>query len=137
MESVGLTYENWQNQAERDEYLHEWINNIEIKAEELANTINYDESSVEENTMEDESSDLKQLVNELKNNGMEQTAEHLSQLINQVDNMTNMVQGLMNEITRLNESIQNIQDNRLPNRIKKSLNEDVQRIEKRYEGAGV
>ncbi len=133
LESVGLTYENWQNQAERDEYLHEWINNIEIKAEELANTINYDESSVEENTMEDESSDLKQLVNELKNNGMEQTAEQVSQLINQVDNMTNMVQGLMNEITRLNESIQNIQDNRLPNRIKKSLNEDVERIEKRYE----
>lgn len=135
LESVGLTYENWQNQAERDEYLHEWINNMkaEIKAEELANTINYDESSVEENTMEDESSDLKQLVNELKNNGMEQTAEQVSQLINQVDNMTNMVQGLMNEITRLNESIQNIQDNRLPNRIKKSLNEDVERIEKRYE----
>lgn len=47
LESVGLTYENWQNQAERDEYLHEWINNMkgeikaEIKAEKLENTEYY------------------------------------------------------------------------------------------------
>ncbi|MCI5805055.1 MAG: hypothetical protein MR029_01855 [Clostridium sp.] len=47
LESVGLTCENWQNQAERDEYLHEWINNMkgeikaEIKAEKLENTEYY------------------------------------------------------------------------------------------------
>lgn len=135
LESVGLANENWQNQAERDEYLRRWANDIkrQVKAEVLVNTPNDHEPSEKENVLEDESDDLRQLVNELKNNGMEQTAEQVSQLMNQVDNMTNMVQGLMNEISRLNESIQDMQDSRLPNRIKKSLNEDVERIEKRYE----
>lgn len=80
-----------------------------------------------------EQDNLQQLMDELKDNGMEQAAGQMSQLLIQMDNMTGMIHDMMSEIEKLNESIQEIQGNGLTNRIKKSLYEDVERIEKGYE----
>ena len=76
---------------------------------------------------------LQQILGALNGNGMQQAANGLFELCAYVDSMTHKVEDMTDEIARLREDIQKMQDDTFTNRLKKSLSEAADRLEKRCE----
>ena len=76
---------------------------------------------------------LQQILGALNGNGMQQAANGVYELCAYVDSMTHKVEDMTDEIVRLREDIRKMQDNTFSNRLKKSLSEAADRLEKRCE----
>lgn len=76
---------------------------------------------------------LQQILGALNGNGMQQAANGVYELCAYVDSMTHKVEDMTEEIARLREDIQKMQEDTLTNRLKKSLSEAADRLEKRCE----
>ena len=76
---------------------------------------------------------LQQILGALNGNGMQQAANGVYELCAYVDSMTHKVEDMTEEIARLREDIQKMQDDTFTNRLKKSLSEAADRLEKRCE----
>ena len=74
---------------------------------------------------------LQQILGALNGNGMQQAANGVYELCAHVDSMTHKVEDMTEEIARLREDIQKMQDDTFTNRLKKSLSEAADRLEKR------
>lgn len=76
---------------------------------------------------------LQQILGALNGNGMQQAANGVYELCAYVDSMTHKVEDMTEEIARLREDIQKMQEDTFTNRLKKSLSEAADRLEKRCE----
>lgn len=74
---------------------------------------------------------LQQILGALNGNGMQQAANGVYELCAYVDSMTHKVEDMTDEIARLREDIQKMQEDTFTNRLKKSLLEAADRLEKR------
>lgn len=74
---------------------------------------------------------MKQLLSALNGNGMQQAANGMYELCAYVDSMTHKVEDMTEEIARLRDDIQRMQEDTVTNRLKKSLSEAADRLEKR------
>lgn len=74
---------------------------------------------------------LQQILNTLNGNGMQQSANGLYELCSYVDSMTHKVEDMTEEIAGLREEIKRMQGDTLTNRLKQSLSEATDRLEKR------
>lgn len=74
---------------------------------------------------------IRQLMEVLKGNDMKQAANSLYELCAYVDSMTNKVNDMTEEIAGLREDIRTMQEDTLANRLKQSLSEAADRLEKR------
>lgn len=85
---------------------------------------------MEEKTMTGEEI-LQEILGALNRNGMQQAANGIYELCAYVDSMTKKVEGMTEEIAGLRDSIQKMEDDKLGNKMKKSLNEAANRLENR------
>ncbi len=74
---------------------------------------------------------IQQILGALNGNGMQQAANGVYELCAYVDSMTHKVEDMTDEIARLRADIQKMEDDKLANRLKKSLNEAADRLENR------
>ena len=74
---------------------------------------------------------IQQILGALNGNGMQQAANGVYELCAYVDSMTHKVEDMTDEIARLRTDIQKMEDDKLANRLKKSLNEAADRLENR------
>lgn len=74
---------------------------------------------------------LQQILGALNGNGMQQTANGVYELCAYVDSMTHKVEEMTDEISELRDYIQKMEDDKLTNKLKKSLNEAADRLELR------
>lgn len=74
---------------------------------------------------------LQQILEVLNGNGMQQAANGLYELCSYVDSMTHKVEDMTEVIAGLREEIQRMQEDTLTNRLKQSLSEATDRLEKR------
>lgn len=74
---------------------------------------------------------IQQILGALNGNGMQQAANGVYELCAYVDSMTHKVEDMTEEIAGLREYIQKMEDDKLTNRLKKSLNEAADRLENR------
>lgn len=74
---------------------------------------------------------IQQILGALNGNGMQQAANGVYELCAYVDSMTHKVEDMTDEIDRLRADIQKMEDDKLANRLKKSLNEAADRLENR------
>lgn len=73
---------------------------------------------------------LQQILGALNGNGMQQAENGVYELCVYVDSMTHKVEDMTNEIVRLRESIRKLQNDTFTNRLKKSLSESADHLEK-------
>lgn len=85
---------------------------------------------MEEKTMTGEEI-LQEILGALNGNGMQQAANGIYELCAYVDSMTKKVEDMTEEIAELRDSIQKMEDDKLGNKMKKSLNEAADRLENR------
>lgn len=85
---------------------------------------------MEEKTMTGEEI-LREILGALNGNGMQQTANGIYELCAYVDSMTKKVEDMTEEIAGLRDSIQKMEDDKLGNKMKNSLNEAADRLENR------
>ena len=76
---------------------------------------------------------IQQILGALNGNGMQQAANGVYELCAYVDSMTKKVEDMTDEISALRDYIQKMEDDKLTNKLKKSLNEAADRLEKRCE----
>ena len=76
---------------------------------------------------------LQEILGALNGNGMQQAANGVYELCAYVDSMTKKVEDMTEEISALRDYIQKMEDDKLANKLKKSLNEAADRLEKRCE----
>ena len=76
---------------------------------------------------------LQEILGALNGNGMQQAANGVYELCAYVDSMTRKVEDMTEEISALRDYIQKIEDDKLANKLKKSLIEAADRLEKRCE----
>ncbi len=76
---------------------------------------------------------IQQILEALNGNGMQQAANGVYELCAYVDSMTHKVEEMTDEISSLRDYIQKMEDDKLANKLKKSLNEAADRLEKRCE----
>lgn len=74
---------------------------------------------------------IQQILGALNGNGMQLAANGVYELCAYVDSMTHKVEDMTDEIARLRADIQRMEDDKLTNRLKKSLNEAADRLENR------
>ena len=74
---------------------------------------------------------LQEILGALNGNGMQQAANGVYELCAYVDSMTKKVEDITDEISALRDYIQKMEDDKLANKLKKSLNEAADRLEKR------
>jgi uncharacterized phage infection (PIP) family protein YhgE len=74
---------------------------------------------------------IKQIMGALNGNGMQQAANGVYELCAYVDSMTHKVEDMTEEIASLRDYIQKMEDDKLTNKLKKSLNEAADRLENR------
>ena len=74
---------------------------------------------------------LQQILGALNGSGMQQATNGLYELCSYVDSMTHKVEDMTEEIAGLREEIQRMQEDTLTNRLKQSLSEAADRLEKR------
>lgn len=74
---------------------------------------------------------IQQILGALNGNGMQQAANGVYELCAYVDSMTHKVEDMTDEIARLRADIQKMEDDKLSNRLKKSLDEATDRLENR------
>lgn len=74
---------------------------------------------------------LQEILRALNGNGMQQAANGIYELCAYVDSMTKKVGDMTEEIAILRDSIQKMEDDKLSNKLKKSLNEAADRLENR------
>ena len=67
--------------------------------------------------------DLQEILGALNGNGMQQATNGVYELCAYVDSMTKKVEDMTDEISALRDYIQKMEDDKLVNRLKKSLNE--------------
>lgn len=72
---------------------------------------------------------LQEILNALNGNGMQQAANGIYELCAYVDSMTKKVEDMTEEIAGLRDTIQKMEDDKLGNKMKKSLNEAADRLE--------
>lgn len=87
---------------------------------------------MEERTMTGEEV-MQEILGALNGNGMQQAANGVYELCAYVDSMTKKVEDMTDEISALRDYIQKMEDDKLANKLKKSLNEAADRLEKRCE----
>lgn len=85
---------------------------------------------MEEKTMTGEEI-LQEILGALNGNGMQQAANGIYELCAYVDSMTKKVEDMTEEIAGLRDFIQKMEDDKLGNKMKKSLNEAADRLENR------
>lgn len=74
---------------------------------------------------------IQQILGALNGNGMQQAANGVYELCTYVDSMTHKVEEMTGEIATLRDYIQKMEDDKLTNKLKKSLNEAADRLEER------
>ena len=74
---------------------------------------------------------IQQILGVLNGNGMKQAANDVYELCAYVDSMTHKVEEMTDEIALLRDYIQKMEDDKLSNKLKKSLNEAADRLEVR------
>ena len=74
---------------------------------------------------------IQQILGALNGNGMQLAANGVYELCAYVDSMTHKVEDMTDEIARLRTDIQKMEDDKLANRLKKSLKEAADRLENR------
>lgn len=74
---------------------------------------------------------LQQILGALNGNGMQQATNGVYELCAYVDGMIKKVEDMTQEISALRDYIQKMEDDKLTNKLKKSLNEAADRLEKR------
>lgn len=85
---------------------------------------------MEEKTMTGEEI-LQEILGALNRNGMQQAANGIYELCAYVDSMTKKVEDMTEEIAELRDSIQKMEEDKLGNKMKKTLNEAADRLENR------
>lgn len=85
---------------------------------------------MEEKTMTGEEI-LQEILGALNGNGMQQAANGIYELCAYVDSMTKKVEDMTEEIAGLRDFIQKMEDDKLGNKMKKSLNEAADRLDNR------
>lgn len=85
---------------------------------------------MEEKTMTGEEI-LREILGALNGNGMQQAANGIYELCAYVDSMTKKVEDMTEKIEELRDSIQKMEDDKIGNKMKKSLNEAADRLENR------
>ncbi len=76
---------------------------------------------------------LQEILGTLNGNGMRQEANGVYELCAYVDSMAKKVEDMIDEISALRDYIQKMEEDKLANKLKKSLNEAADRLEKRCE----
>ena len=74
---------------------------------------------------------IQQILGALNGNGMQQAANGVYELCSYVDSMTKKVEDMTDEIASLRDYIQKMEEDKLSNKLKKSLNEAADRLEAR------
>lgn len=85
---------------------------------------------MEERTMTNEQV-MQELMALLKNNGMKEADNNVYELCAYIDSMTQKMQEMTEELVHVRNEIQNMKEDTLANRVKKSLSESADRMEKR------
>lgn len=74
---------------------------------------------------------IQQILSVLNGNGMQQAASGVYEMYTYMDSMTHKVEEMADEIASLREYIRKMEDDKLTNKLKKSLNEAADRLEER------